>query len=163
MKKPNLADDVAMLQLEIASLRNNQEHSGMIIKNPRIATGAIMLFGGQTFSENMLDDKMLKRVDDAWPDALLLLEKGKVVIKNYEHDENNYMSGSGYLEFIEAGSDALLVFTAALLGLITERSVHVEDPLYLAQYIYNLLNKLPTETVDFPLSRPAPGRVPLWR
>lgn len=163
MKKPNLADDIAMLQLEVASLRQNKEHAGMIIKGHHIATAAIMLYGGKTFSPSILEENdSLRHVDDAWPDALLLLEQGKVIVKHYEQDENSYMGGEGSLEFMEAGEDALLVFTAALLGLVTERSVQVEDPLYLAQYVSQLMRRIPNEFIKFPLTRPVPGRSPLW-
>lgn len=160
--KPNLADDVAMLQLEIGSLMHSEQHSGMMIAGHHIATGAIALFGGQTFSLEALDDQALEDVDDAWPDILLLLEQGKVVLKHYAKREDPFMSGEGWLEFVEAGEDALLVFTAALLGSVTERSVHVEDPFYLAQYARNVLGGLRSSKVSFPLTRPVPGRTLLW-
>jgi hypothetical protein len=163
MKKPNLADDIAMLELEVASLRQNKEHGGMLIKGHHIATAAIMLYGGNTFSPSILkDDDSLMRVDDSWPDALLLLEQGKVIVKHYDQDVDSRMGGEGHVEFMEAGEDALLVFTAALLGLITERSVQVEDPLYLAQYVSHRMRRIPNEFIKFPLTRPVPGRMPLW-
>lgn len=161
VKRPNMADDLAMLQLEVASLLHGEEHSGMVIAGHHIATGAIALFGGQTFSLDAFDDQTLRDVDDAWPDLLLLLNQGKVVLKHYSQDEGSF-SGHGWLELVEAGEDALLVFSAALLGLITERSVHVEDPFYLAHYAQGIIESLPSSKVHFPLTRPAPGRTPLW-
>ena len=77
-RKPNLADDIAMLQLEVASLISGEEHSGMVITGHHVATGAIVLYGGQTLSERSLDHYIIQHADDAWPDILLLL--GRVVI-----------------------------------------------------------------------------------
>src|SRR5918997_2811884 len=73
VKKPNLADDVAMLQLEVAALVHGREHSGMVIANHHIATGAIAIRGGHALSPSALDNETLESVDEAWPDILLLL------------------------------------------------------------------------------------------
>lgn len=161
LNQPNLADDIAMLQLEVASLAHGVEHSGMIIAGHHIATGAVVLFGGQAFSATSLNEQIVLDADDAWPDILLLLEQGKIVLKRYVRDDRGW-SGEGWLEFVEAGEDALLVFTAALLGLITERSVHVEDPFYLAHYTGSIMQELQSTTLPFPITRPVAGRTPLW-
>lgn len=162
VKKPNLADDVAMLELEVASLKTGQLYQGMVIKSHHIATSAIVFYGGQTLRADTFPEDILRDADDLWPDALLLLDTGRVILKRYEKIEGSYMSGQGFLDFIDAGQDSLAIYTAALLGLITERSVHVEDPFYLAQYLESLIQSLPSERIQFPLTRPVPGRVGLW-
>jgi hypothetical protein len=159
-KKPNLVDDVIQLQYAVAALTSGQEFLGTLILPHHIATGAIVLYGGQTLSANTLPEEVLDDADDSWPDVLLLLNEGQVILKHYEELENTYR---GFLEFIKAKDDALLVFTAALLGLITERSAHVEDPFYLAEYIYFLLEDLPSETVEFQLMGPVAGRRAFWQ
>jgi hypothetical protein len=160
--EPNLVDDVVMLQHQVAALTTGQEFSGILHKRHHIATAAIVLYGGNKFTASMPSDDILANADDSWPDALLLLDEGRVVLKRYEEIPGAYMGGRGFLEFIDAKEDALLVFTAALLGLITERSAHVEDPFYLAQYISFLLQELPREYIGFQLTRPAPGRIAFW-
>jgi hypothetical protein len=161
-KRPNLADDIAMLQLEVESLRTGQQHRGMVLKPHHIATGAIVFFGGASLQAASLSEEQIRDVDDSWPDALLLLEEGRVIMKHYVRAEGQPMSGKGFLEFVEAGEDALLIFTAILIGLITERSVQVEDPLYMLKYMYGYLEDLPSESIQFPLTRPVPGRVAIW-
>jgi len=41
------------------------------------------------------------------------------------------------------------LFTISLLGLITEHSVHVENPLYLKNYSFKVFEDLKTEKVPF--------------
>jgi hypothetical protein len=160
--KPSLADDIAMLQLDVAGLKQGLTHSGILSLKPRIATGAIFLFGGGAFSlDTVVKEVGEDEIQDSWPDLLLLLEAGLVVIKEYDQ-ESESMNGQGYLRLFDAGQDALLVFTAMLLGLITDRSFQVEDPLYLVEYITNLLSSLPLTQKEFPVFGPLPGRVPLW-
>ena len=57
----------------------------------------------------------------------ILLEPGIIVGKHYVRGEDAF-SGRGYLEFIKAGQDSLLLFTAALMALVNDRCVQVEDP-----------------------------------
>ena len=72
---------------------------------------------------------------------MILLEAGIVVAKHYVTD-GAPLAGSGYLEFLQAGEDSLLVFTAALMALINERSVQIEDPTYLSLYINLMLEDI---------------------
>lgn len=161
-KKPNLADDVARLEFEVTALKTGQPYQGMVIKSHHIATSAIVFYGGQTLRADTVPEDILRDADDLWPDALLLLDVGRVILKRYEKIEGSYMSGLGFLDFIDAGEDSLAIYTAALLGLITERSVHVEDPFYLAQYLESLIQSLPCVSIEFPLTHPVPGRVGFW-
>jgi hypothetical protein len=162
LREPNLVEAVEMLQLDVASLKSGREHAGILRTHHHIASGAIVLRGGASLIAESVTDAQLEETDDAWPDALLLLEPGRVVVKHYEPIEGSVFGGDTYLEFIEAGDDALLVFTAALLGLISERSAHVEDPFYLARYLWDLFEGLPAVRLDFPATRPVPNRTPIW-
>ncbi len=161
-KKPDLADDIAVLQLNVASLKSGQQHQGMVITPHHIATSAIIFYGGQLLKADTFPEDTLHNVDEQWPDAFLLLDAGRVILKRYKKFEGSYASGEGFLEFIDAGEDALAIYSSALLGLITERSVHVEDPLYLAEYLNGLIKSLPSDSIEFPLNRPVPGRTAYW-
>jgi hypothetical protein len=44
---------------------------------------------------------MIDLADDTWPDLMLLLAAGKVVVKNYE--STSPFTAYGYLTFIDAG------------------------------------------------------------
>lgn len=154
---PSLDDAVAMLQLEVASLRDQRPHSGFLSSRPHIGTAAIFLAGGKTvLADGKVPDEVLPLVDDVWPDALLLLEPGRLVLKEYTEDKG------GQLLFFELGPDALIAFTNALLRLIADRSVLTEGPFYLEGYAFPVLGVRPFAVVDFKLLRWAPCRTPLW-
>jgi hypothetical protein len=161
MSGMNIADELAFLRLEIASLRAGVPHEGLLQSSPHIATSAIFFRGGQTFSLADLPAQMVEDADEAWPDLVLFLEAGKVVIKQYADSEDNFPT-TGYLETLNAGPNALLVFSASLLAAISARSVQVEDPTFLARHIDIEDYRDGKEQRDFRLTRFAPSRVPLW-
>ena len=136
MTEPNLKDEVIRLQQEVTALRHGLEHYGVWISRPHIGTAAIFLRGGQNLNPEALREEWVAKMDDSWPDVLLLLEPGHLVVKCYPARSERYMGGSGWPAFYDLGEDALLAFTASLLSLIADRSVYVEDPLYLAKYAY---------------------------
>jgi hypothetical protein len=156
----SLTDQIEFLRQQLAAIQNNVHHEGMIVTHYHIGTAAIFLRGGHSLSPESLSGDLIGRIDDSWPDALLLLQPGRVVIKNYESTPNG---GCGWLEFYDFGDDALLAFTTSILALICERSVQIEDPLYLTQYVPDLAAVDPCHAVDFPLTRVLPHRVPIWR
>jgi len=160
MAGPTLADDLAMIWQELAALRGRLHHDGMLIAKHHIGTAAIFLKGGQSLTDDYLTDTMIEDVDDSWPDLLLLLEPGRLIVKNYE--ATGGFSGRGWLEFYELGEDALLAFTNGLLSLLAERSVQSEEPLYLTKYSLDVASIDPVSVVDFPLRRPVAQRTPLW-
>lgn len=160
-KEPNLVDEISRLQLEVASLQGGRALDGVWLAPFHIGAGAIVLRGGRSLRSSVLSEEQIRDADDSWPDVLLLLEEGRVVLKQYVVGEEDWY-GTGRLLFLEAGKDALLVFTAALLDLITVRSAHLENPLYLSDYIDDLFSTLPSESVDFLLSGGIPGFSPMW-
>lgn len=168
MQGPNLADDIAMLQLEVASLREGLTNEGMLLNQHRIATSAIILHGGQSFTLASLADSIIDSIDSSWPNIMLLLESGIVIKKTYtqkEIEENGkfYQVDAGYLELLKCGEDSLAIYTAELLASITERSVHVEDPFYFEKYLFPLLAGIDKDQIEFRLRRPIPKRIPLWK
>ena len=161
MHKLNLDDQIAMLQMEVASLREGTPHSGMLVTHHHIASAGVFLFGGESFSLNDLDNDIMEDVDDSWPDILVFVNAGVVVAKNYEPTEQGF--GEGHLSLVRAGEDSLMIFAASLMTLISERSVQVEDPSFLELHIGLGEQTLPrSEHRIFHLTRPVAGRIPLW-
>jgi hypothetical protein len=154
---PNMADEIAMLQLDVYAMKHGRTHEGMVLAKPHIATAAFVFLGGQSFGPDSLKDEWIGDADDAWPDALILLEPGILVTKHYGADV-----GQDYLEFIEAGDDSLLLYTAALMALVSDRCVQVEDPTYLSSYVEETREEKPRKTLPFRLTRPPSGRTPIW-
>jgi hypothetical protein len=161
MHRLNIADEIAMLQLEVASLREGISHSGMLITGHHIASAGLFFFGGESFSLNELDADIVDEIDDAWPDILLFLNAGVVVAKNYQWSETGF--GEGCLNLVRAGEDALMLFAASLITLISDRSVQVEDPSFLEVHIgLREPSSWSDEHRAFSLTRPVAARVPLW-
>lgn len=156
--EPNLDDTVAMLQLEVASLRSGHQHDGFLTAKHHIGTAAVFLDrGSQAFAdEGSIPDGAFENVDDCWPDLMLLLDPGRVIVKVYGDDGE-------YLCFYDAGDDALLLFTHRLLRLLTDRVVATEAPFYFNAYAFEVLERDPYMVLPFRLTRPPVGRRPLWR
>ena len=158
----SLADELAGIHQEIHSLKLGVGHHGALIVRPHIGTGAIFLSGGASVTADVARSVEVESIDDRWPDVLLLLEPGKLVVKRY-HASDQTFGGSAELEFYELGEDALLAFTSALLSLVNERSVLVENSSFLEAYVMEVTDTPPCEVVPFPVSRPIPNRTPIWR
>lgn len=155
MNEPNIDDEIAMLNHKVDSLIAGENTEGMIISKPHIATGAVIFRGGKTFTIDSISKEMVDKADDFWPDIMILLEAGKVIIKQYDDD---MVGTNAYIEFFEAGDEALLLFTSSLLGLISDRSVNVEDPFYLTKYAFSKLNNIKSSVIPFKTLRFTPGR-----
>lgn len=165
MQAPNLVDTIVHLKHQMEAFRHGEYLEGMLISQHRVATGAIFLHGGENFNFNTVTDGI--DIDNSWPDLLLLLDSGQVVIKHYkfedvEKDGEIYTAEVGYLEYWNCGRDALILFTTALLSSITERSTQIEDPLYLTKYIHPFFEENKPIRIDFKLTRPIPHRQPIW-
>jgi hypothetical protein len=156
----SLTDVVRNIDDRLRAIESNTAYHGALIVRHHIGTAAIFLTGGNTFDASYLDQNPDIEVDDAWPDIMLLLESGKLVLKTY--DANGGLAGSGRLEFYEFGEDALLVFTNALLSLIEERSVLTEPQTLLPRYTPDLADISAVAKISFPLTRPPAQRTPFW-
>jgi hypothetical protein len=157
LSRMNLREEINMMQQEIYALKEGLEHDGALIMPHHIATAAIFLTGGDSVDAGWISADQLQEVDERWPDVTLFLGPQRVVTKKREE-------GHGWLEFIDLGEDSLACFTAEFLALLSERSVHVEEPFYLTKYAFPPGNEpVPTARVRFPLCFFPPQRVPLWR
>jgi Domain of unknown function (DUF6602) len=156
---PSIEDTLTMMQFDIESLRTGTSHVGMVRTRHHIATAGVFLSGGETAFQGSkeLAAEILECADDSWPDLLLLLGPGCLVIKEYYPNESR-----GKLLFFEFGEDALLAFTNALLKLISDRSVLAENIFYMEHYADEVLYRSPYRALAFPLTRPLPGRIPIW-
>jgi hypothetical protein len=152
----SLADEVSFLKHQMAAWLQEQEHEGMVKVPHHIGTAAIFLKGGQSVNTSFIDSKLLEEIDDSWPDILLLLEPGHLIVKNYEFSTSGGFLGQGWLEFYDLGEDALIAFTVGLLEFLAVRSVQIEHPLNLTHYVQELVSFNPIETIDFPLTHPMP-------
>ncbi len=155
-KGTNLRDEIDMIQQEIYAMKEGIDHAGAMIMHHRIATAAIFLMGGDSVDADWMSAEKLEEVDEKWPDVTLFLAPQKVVTKRYE-------DGQGWLEFTAFCEDSLAAFTADFLGLLSERSVHIEEPFYLMKYAFTSLYKPESSVrVKFPLRIHPPQRMPLW-
>jgi hypothetical protein len=158
---PALADRIAMLELEIGALKEGRNHHGILSVGYHMGTAAVFLSGGVSFNGEQLAPDLVDRADERWPDVMLLLEAGRIVLKRYEAADDG-LGGRGWVEFVEGGDDALLIFTGSLLALLTDRVLAVEEPLYMQKYVPELSELHVAASFDFPLTRPVPNRVALW-
>jgi hypothetical protein len=126
----------------LQALNEGTKYAGTMAAPYPIGTAAIFFEGGKTFCAKSC--RLTHRaIDEDWPDLILLLEAGKVVLKTYENPRET-MSGCGYLDFYEFGADSLLAFTSRLLEMLSCRSAHLDGPLSLMRYAPTLRNVLPT-------------------
>lgn len=164
MHEPTLGDSVMKLAIEVDALRSGLQHSGLMITPPHIGTAAIFINGGESFGADFVTPQIVTECDDSWPDVLILLGPGRLVLKRYQPDDHpGSFGGRGWLEFYDCGDDSLLTFTSTVLNLLEERSVITESPFSLMRYTPTVAETAASATVPFPVTRPIPGRVPLWR
>lgn len=158
MSQPTLDDALAMLQLDVWSLREGVSHHGILRSSPHIGTAAVFLRGGRrAFTvPALVPPELAAEADDQWPDLLLLLEPGVLVVKEYSEESG------GRLLFFDYGEDALLAFTNGLLRLLADRAVLTEGEFYLEQYALGVLGQEPYGAVAFPMTRLLPSRRPVW-
>jgi len=146
----SIEDELLQLKAQVYSLASGEPLEGILHSKHHIATGAFVFKGGSDFKLSKLTKKEVENADDAWPDILILLEAGKVIVKQYDDNEP-------YIELIECGEDSLLVFTSYLLSKLSERSVNVEDPFYLSKYVWRLFDSITSEKIVFRPTRWIPG------
>jgi hypothetical protein len=147
-----------LLQGQVAALRRGEKGEYSELVSPmHIATGAVVVWGGQHFDIRRLSADDLADVDDTWPDVMVLLEAGKVLTKDYSQA---WEAGHGVLRLAELREDCLLIFTQAVLFLLSERVASIENAFYFDNYIPTLQYEL--AAVPFPLTRPPAGRTPVF-
>jgi hypothetical protein len=132
--EPTQVDHISYMKEVIKSMMTGNPVLMYTIEPPRIGTAAIIFKGGEKFKAQEILQEEIEEMDNAWPDILLLLSAGRVIIKR-PRDRNrspkNIRQYTGiypsytrtnWLEFITAENDALLIFTSALLELLRNRS-----------------------------------------
>lgn len=155
-----LREELASIRDEICSLKNGIAHDGIMDVPTSIATAAVFLSGGKTFSEKVMEPFKLE-IHEKWPDLMLFLEPGYVIVKHL--DAAGGINGMGKLEFYNLSQDALLLFTHELLIRVTERTDTIHSPLGLLDYVLPVNRKLePTWEFQFPIVMAVPQRTTLW-
>lgn len=151
----DLDDLLEMMLLDIRCLKEGSAHQGLMISKPHIGTAAFFMRGGTLKSVAARARKVAHDLDDAWPDILILLEPGVVVVKSHEEPH-------GFLHFYDAGADCLFAFTSVFLDLLRDRTVRGEAPHYLFAYAPGFALD-PCEAIHFRMSRLMASRVPIRR
>src|SRR5262249_6081832 len=132
-----LREEIESIRQELISLRSQRDHEGALIVPNRIAWAAIFLRGGQTVDVTTAV-AYEKDIHEKWPDIMLFLEAGILIVKEYE--PTGGLGGYGRLHFLKPQGDALLCFTHELLLRITERSETIRPPLNLLRYVHSVIN-----------------------
>jgi len=148
----NIDDAREVMRMQIDHLAGGPPPAGIMAVQHRIGTAGFVFSGGQQFELKGVHVDTINAADECWPDLLLFLEAGIVIVKSYAARD-----GGELLRF-DFGQDALLFFTNAFLGELIARSVYVETPLDLTSYAFPFLEKGPVERVGFPLFLLNPGR-----
>jgi hypothetical protein len=151
----NLADELDHMWLEIQSLKSGRAHDGRLISQHHIGCASVVLSGGTTAQLADLLDSVGDRVDETFPDLLLLLDSGTLFVKEYDPP---------VIYHLDFGTDALMVFAHLLLQLTLERSVRLEGAINLGMYLpFDIGATRPTASAEYSLTRWPPGREVLWR
>lgn len=155
--KANIIEHFMFLENQIEALRLQKEFSGILSTPYHIAFAAFIFRGGQEFTINNLTEDELYDIDDSYPDIIVFLDAGKVLVKEYEREDDDLMRGTAYLRLYNSKEDTLLLFTEFLMGEIMERTVFTEYPFYFRDYFFTLTSSMEFEQVEFPMIRPLPG------
>jgi hypothetical protein len=156
LRQPSVDDKIALIRQELEALKAQQEQpSGMVIIRPPIGTAAVFIGHGENALKNLnkFSDDDFNDADVSWPDVTLLLEPGRIALKQYPQGAGD----EGCIEVFDYGEDSLFVFTNHLLRLLADRSVAVEDTFYMDLYM-KLDNNTPISSRPFPLLNPRPVR-----
>lgn len=152
-----LEDEIIHLKLQMYALmqKDGSQSEGFLRAPHHVATAAVFLRGGSTFSLADLDTDIMAGADDSFPDLVLFLEPGIVLVKNYGEEP-------ALLRFT-VGDDCLAFWTDMLLDLVLVRAASAEPLLNLAVYLpFEMSNIEPDESRGFRLTRWVPGRTPIF-
>jgi hypothetical protein len=155
--REGLSGRITGIETELWSLKSGNEYHGRLISPNRKGTAAIIYYGGQNFDIENLNEMEISRIEDEYPDIMLFLEAGKIVLKKFEFYENDPLSGYGVLEQIQCADDALLMFTSLLIDLLAMKSEHIEPPLFLTDYMFGLYGEFDKKEIEFAITRPIAG------
>jgi hypothetical protein len=155
--RDGLSNKIKDLETEIWSIKSGNAYNGTLISPRRKSSVAIVYYGGQNFNIEDLDETEIGRIEDEYPDILLFLSAGKLLLKKFIPDDENPFAGYGILKQIECQDDLLLLFTIELMDLLAAHSEHTEPPLFLTDYLFDIFNNLEQKQVQFNITRPIAG------
>lgn len=155
--KSNIIEHLRFMERQIEALKEEKEFIGILFHPYHIAFAAFIFWGGQDFTLKDISDEELKDIEDNYPDLMVFLDAGKVLVKEYEMEEDDFMNGTPYLRLYDSKDDTLLLFTEFLMGQIMERTVSTEYPFYFNDYFISIKSKMEFEELKFPMTRPLPG------
>ncbi|TGL07494.1 hypothetical protein EHQ43_06065 [Leptospira bouyouniensis] len=159
---PTIKEELQRIEQSIYELQSGIVQSGMLIIPDRSASIGFFFNGGKKYSIDKLTKEEIEVLDDDWPDLIILLEAGVVIFK-YIEEKNVIINGeeriidTPYLKQINCGEDSLLLFTAKLLSLLSERVVNIENYSYFEDYTAGIFNSLPSIKIEYPIKRFLPG------
>ena len=81
--KQGLSSVIRGIGNEIKSLKNGKEFQGELISQNNIGVAAIIYRGGQKFEITDLDETEIAKIEDQYPDIILFLEAGKIILKEF--------------------------------------------------------------------------------
>jgi len=149
---PSLKEEIWRLDNKIARVAKRKAEAIMIESAPQIAVSAICYKGGNKFTIENVGDR--NKIEDNFPDLMLLIEAGKVIYKQYVPDNK---IGKGFLTVYETKENSLLGFTGLLMSLLAARDTVTTSPFQLVNHIEDILLSCEKEMIEFPISRPLPG------
>jgi hypothetical protein len=155
--KPNVRDEINQIWNEVSAIKHGNEFSGTLSSPHHIAFAGFIFYGGEKFNLSSLSKTEIEMIDEYYPDVLIFLNAGKVLVKEYERDEENTMTGTATLNLYNSGDNTLLLFTSIILGEIMERTILTENPFYFTDYIYDLYQNIEREQIEYPINRYFPG------
>ena len=149
-----ITDDIHSLACAVAEMQNGCEYLGTLRKSKEIVSIVFSIKGGKRFSVQNLGK--YEDIQLEWPDLVLLLETGKVIVKIIGEKAN-------CVRVFSANEDALLLFSQLLLETLSDQVVATEGTIFLDHYIRSITNTLSFEDFPFPVTRPLANlRKPLF-
>src|SRR6266852_1103315 len=79
--EPTQADHIFYTKEVIKSMMTGNPVPMYTLEQPKIGTAAIIFNGGEKFKAQDISQEEVEEMDNTWPDILLLLSAGKVIIK----------------------------------------------------------------------------------
>jgi len=150
--EPNLADAVDSLRDQLMShLYRRQFHGALLVKH-QIGTAAMFLSGGQHISpKELLDGLEDWRIENEWPDLVLFLEAGLLIVKEKSEEST--------LKFYNFTDNVLLAFSISLLEILEDRVVHSEARFVMHRYAFQILDWEPFYVHPFKMTMLPAGRL----
>lgn len=152
-----MEDEIHMLKLDVAALKTQREHNGMIISRPKIGTAAVFIEGGGDFLKDpeSIPEDLIEDADEAWPDVALFLREGVLIAKQDSDDEPQ-------ITFWRLGDNSLLGFTNSLLRMLSARTVSSQGHFYMDNYMRSIVEAEPYARIPYHGGFWPAGRTPIW-